>query len=170
MVDHPVLQDWLWGAGPVQSHSSGAQVREAELSGTERGQSCVGSGSRLRHWRHSNKEMEQVEGPIPFRTEENKIDSLRFERPRSSILPHRMWTSRATTLLSRGKSLTLYTFRSSGSDANCLSSASSAFFIPARENLGLQLRLVRAEPQQRGTRDRTYKQCNSSVARSGYRA
>lgn len=57
VVDQPVLEDWLLGAGPAQSDSSGAQVREAELSGTEGGQSCVGSGSRLHHWRHSNKKI-----------------------------------------------------------------------------------------------------------------
>lgn len=56
VVHQPVLDDWLWGAGPTQSDSSGAQVREAELS--EGGQICVGSGSGLQPWTHSNKDVQ----------------------------------------------------------------------------------------------------------------
>lgn len=35
VVEQPVLEDWLWGAGPAQSDSSGAQLGEAQLSGAE---------------------------------------------------------------------------------------------------------------------------------------
>lgn len=50
----------------------------------------------------------------------------------SLILVHRTRVSLPTRELSRGKSSTLYTVSSRGSEATCLSSASSAFFTPAR--------------------------------------
>lgn len=49
----------------------------------------------------------------------------------SLILLHRTWVSLLTSEPSRGKSSTLYTVSSKGSEATCLNSASSAFFTPA---------------------------------------
>lgn len=132
MVDQPVLEDWLRRAGPAHSDCSGAHVREAELGGAEGGRKRVPSGCRLHPWRHGNEDAVAA----TLRTRKDEL-VLRLERLRSAILPHRKWTSRATARPSRGKSLTSSTFRSSGAEANCLSSAWSAFLIPVRQNLRL---------------------------------